>query len=106
MRRILVENARRKRRMRHGGGHERRELDEVEIAAPEIKHDLLALDDALTALEEQDPTKAELVKLRFFAGLTIEQVAQALEISTSTADRHWAYARAWLFRRLGEAPGE
>jgi RNA polymerase sigma factor (TIGR02999 family) len=106
MRRILVENARRKRRMRHGGGHERRELDEVEIAAPEIKHDLLALDDALTALEEHDPTKAELVKLRFFAGLTIEQVAQALEISTSTADRHWAYARAWLFRRLGEAPGE
>lgn len=102
MRRILVENARRKQRIKHGGEHERQELDEAEIAAPEIKHDLMALDDALTALESDDPAKAELVKLRFFAGLTIQQAAEALGISTSTADRQWAYARAWLFRRLGE----
>ena len=102
MRRILVENARRKARIKHGGDHERQELDEAEIAAPEIKHDLLALDEALDALAESDPAKAELVKLRFFAGLTIEQTAQAMGISTSTAERHWAYARAWLFRRLGE----
>ena len=104
MRRILVENARRKGRIKRGGDLARQELDEGEIAAPEIKHDLLALDEALDELAKEDQRKYELVKLRFFAGLTIEQAAEALNISTSTADRHWAYARAWLFRRTAGSP--
>lgn len=102
MRRILVENARRKRRLKRGGDKLRQELIEAEIAAPQIKHDLLALDEALDALSAEDPAKCDLVKLRFFAGLTIEQAAESLGISTSTADRHWSYARAWLFRRIAD----
>ena len=102
MRRILVDNARRKRRVKRGGGLVRQDLNEADIAAPEIKHDLLALDKALDQLAEEDRPKYELVKLRFFAGLTIEQAAEALGISTSTADRHWAYARTWLYRRIAE----
>jgi RNA polymerase sigma factor (TIGR02999 family) len=100
MRRILVDRARRKQRVKRGGDMVRQSLHEAEIAAPEIKHDLLALDDALNQLAKEDRAKYELVKLRFFAGLTIEQVAEVLGISTSTADRHWAYARAWLYRRI------
>jgi len=103
MRRILVESARRKKRIRHGGELARRELPEDEIAAPEIKHDLLALDEALDALAEEDSQKYELVKLRFFAGLTNAQAADALGISVSTANRYWAYARAWLFRKVANA---
>lgn len=102
MRRILVENARRKRRLKRGGDRAREEFHDAEIAAPQIKHDLLALDEALRELAEEDPAKCELVKLRFFAGLTIEQAAEALGISTSTADRYWGYARAWLFRRIAD----
>lgn len=103
MRRILVENARRKGRLKHGGGHDREELEEAEIAAPAVDDRLLDLDEALTRLEAIDARKAELVKLRYFAGLTLEQAAEALAIGTSTAERDWAYARAWLFREMGES---
>jgi RNA polymerase sigma factor (TIGR02999 family) len=103
MRRILVDNARRKRAAKHGGGHRRRDLDEVEIAAGAPAEDLMALDEALTRLAAEDPAKAELVKLRYFAGLSIEEAALALGISPATAKRRWAYARAWLFRIIEAA---
>jgi len=94
MRRILIDNARRKRTQKRGGGLKRQPLEAV--AAPEPDEDLLALDEALEKLATQDPVKARLVELRYFAGLTGEQAAEVLGISPSTADRHWAYARAWL----------
>ena len=100
MRRILVESARRKRSRKHGGGLVRHDLDDVQLAAPELGEDLLALDEALSKLAEKDPLKAELVKLRHFAGLTVEQAAQALGISSTTANRYWAYARAWLHQQI------
>jgi RNA polymerase sigma factor (TIGR02999 family) len=96
MRRILVENARRKRSGKHGGGMIRQDLDELQLAAPQLGEDLLALDEALNRLADKDPIKAALVKLRHFAGLTVDQAAQALGISPATAGRYWAYARAWL----------
>jgi RNA polymerase sigma factor (TIGR02999 family) len=96
MRRILVERARRRRSLKGGGDHFRKDLADIEPAAPEPDVDLLALDDVLEKLEKQDRRKAELVKLRFFAGLSIEQAARALGISPSTADNDWAYARCWL----------
>jgi RNA polymerase sigma factor (TIGR02999 family) len=94
MRRILIDNARRKRAQKRGGGLQRQEVDA--IAAPEPDENLLALDEALDKLTAQDPIKARLVELRYFAGLTSEQAAEVLGISPTTADRHWAYARAWL----------
>jgi RNA polymerase sigma factor (TIGR02999 family) len=94
MRRILVDNARRKRAQKRGDGLQRQPLDA--IAAPEIDEELVALDEALEKLAEADPIKARLVELRYFAGLTGEQAAQVLAISPATADRHWAFARAWL----------
>lgn len=96
MRRILVENARQKDRLKHGGEHQRIDITDVEpeIAAP--CEDLLALDEALEMLEQKDQRKADLVKLRFFAGLTNAQASDALGISASTADNDWAYARCWL----------
>ena len=100
MRRILVENARRKRSFKHGGGLVRRDFDVQEIAAPEPGEDLLALDEALDRLAAKDPVKAEVVKLRYFAGLSSEESARALGVSRATADRYWAYARAWLHRDL------
>ena len=100
MRRILIDNARRKRTEKHGGGHRRRDPDGAEIEAGAPADDLLALDEALTRFAAEDPRKAELVKLRYFAGLSIEGAAQALGISPATAKRHWAYARAWLFRAI------
>lgn len=100
MRRILVENARRKRSGKHGGGMIRQDLDELQLAAPELGADLLALDEALNRLADKDPIKADLVKLRHFAGLTVDQAAQALGISPATADRYWAYARAWLHAEI------
>ncbi len=103
MRRILVDNARRKRTAKHGGGHRRHDLEDVEIVAGAPAEDLLALDEALTRLAAGDPAKAELVKLRYFAGLSIEDAARALGISPATAKRHWAYARAWLFRAVDGA---
>jgi RNA polymerase sigma factor (TIGR02999 family) len=96
MRRILIERARQRHSRRRGGGRQRRPLEEVEIAAPEPSLDLLALDEALERFEKIDPLKAELVKLRYFAGLSIPHAAEALGISATTADRHWSYARAWL----------
>ena len=96
MRRILVEQARRKRTLKGGGGFQRVELAGIDpvIAGPTL--DLLALNDALEKLAAKDPRKAELIKLRFFAGLTNEQVAQALGVATSTVDLDWAYAKSWL----------
>ena len=96
MRRILVERARRKRSLKRGGDREVMALDDIEAPASEPDVDLLALDDVLEKLALLDKRKADLVKLRFFAGLTIEQAAQALGIAASTADNDWAYARSWL----------
>ena len=104
MRRILVENARRKASLKAGGGRERVDLAEADLAIKYPRVDLLALDEALTALEAMDKRKADLVRLRFFAGLTNEQAARALGISTSTADNDWAYAKTWL--RLAMRGGE
>jgi RNA polymerase sigma factor (TIGR02999 family) len=105
MRRILVDNARRKHRLKRGGGQGRVPLKELDVAAPESSEDLLALDEALTGLAAADAEAAELVKLRYFAGLTIPQAAEALGISTRSANFLWAYARAWLLRKIqGEPP--
>ena len=106
MRRILVENARRKRRLKHGGGQQRVDVAEVDLAIDPPSDDLLALDEALVKLADQDKTKADLVKLRYFAGLTEQQTAEILGISRSTAKRYWAYACAWLYREInkGEEP--
>lgn len=100
MRRILIENARRKKCSRHGGDLQRVELGEVEMAAPLPDDDLLALHEALDGLAEFDPPASELVKLRFFAGLTHEQAAQILGLSRSAADRTWLFARAWLYKEI------
>jgi RNA polymerase sigma factor (TIGR02999 family) len=101
MRRILVENARRKSRQKRGGDLDRCELDSDAIAAPLPADDLLALDEALDKLTRLDPPIAELVKLRYFAELTIPQAAEVLGISPRTADFHWKYAKAWLRDELG-----
>ena len=100
MRRILVDNARRKKSLKHGGGHGRVDLDSAEPAARAPSDDLIGLDEALTKLAKEDPMKADLVKLRFFAGLSIDQAADALGISRATAIRHWSFARAWLFNQV------
>jgi RNA polymerase sigma factor (TIGR02999 family) len=105
MRRILVEQARRKRRVRHGGGKQRVDLDEASAIVPQPSEDLLAIDEALTRLAALNPIRAEVVKLRFFAGLTVPEVAQALGISVPTAERYWAFARTWLYTDLnGDEP--
>ena len=97
MRRILIDRARHKQTLKAGGERRRLDLDDVEPALEEENGDrLLTLDEALRQLEAEDPRKAELVKLRFFAGLTAEQAAAALGVSTSTAEKDWAYARSWL----------
>jgi RNA polymerase sigma factor (TIGR02999 family) len=100
MRRILVEQARRKGRLKRAGKKERVDLADVEIAFEGPADDIIALDEALGRLAQEHPEKAELVKLRYFAGLTVNEAARALGISTSTVDRYWTYARAWLFREL------
>jgi RNA polymerase sigma factor (TIGR02999 family) len=100
MRRILVESARRKRREKHGGNRNRVPLDDVAQSAPDRRHDLLALDAALTRLAAEDAQAARLVELRHFAGLTVAEAAQVLGISPRTTDRVYAYARAWLYRDL------
>ena len=97
MRRILIDRARRKAARRHGGGRQRVDIDDIEIAAPARDEELLAINDALDKFAALDASKAELVKLRFFAGLTLEQAAGMLGVSEPTAKRWWAYARAWLF---------
>ena len=100
MRRILVERARHKRSLKAGGNHRRQELPDIQAAEGGPQLDILALHEALAKLESQDKRTAELVKLRFFAGLTGEQTAKALGISPRSADLLWSYARAWLFERL------
>jgi RNA polymerase sigma factor (TIGR02999 family) len=103
MRRILVENARRRSRVKHGGGRAREELAPSQIVAPEISDELLALDEALERLAQNDPQSAELVKLRYFAGLTIPQAAEILGVSPRKADFLWSFARAWLRREMSDA---
>jgi RNA polymerase sigma factor (sigma-70 family) len=104
MRRILVDAARTKGSLKRGGDRERVDLPQIARPAGEEPLDLLALDEALQLLEQQHPEKAKLVKLTYFAGLTLEQAAAAAGISRATAERRWAYARAWLFGKLRERP--
>jgi RNA polymerase sigma factor (TIGR02999 family) len=103
MRRILVENARRKHRLKHGGEHQRVDLESgcLVSAAPSL--DLLAWDEALTRLAQAEPAKADLVKLRFFAGMTMPEAA-ALNISLATAERYWTFAKSWLYAELADEP--
>ena len=103
MRRILVENARRKQCYKHGGAHKRVDIQMDQLSTDPPSDDILAIDQALNALSEQDSVKADLVKLRYFAGLTIEQAALALDLSPRTAKRYWAYAKAWLYGRIHES---
>lgn len=105
MRRILVESARRKQRVKHGGELLRVDLDVVEVPLPFPNEDLLALDEALDGLALVDARAAELVKLCYFVGLTREEAAQELGVSLSTAERLWSFARAWLFREVERARG-
>ena len=107
MRRILIENARRKQSMRYGGGQKRVNLDQTGLVELDehVADELIDLDEALAKLARQDETKANLVKLRYFAGLTIQQAAQALEISHATAERHWDYARSWLHAEIKKKRG-
>jgi RNA polymerase sigma factor (TIGR02999 family) len=104
MRRILIDQARRKRRPKHGGGRNRVSLDEALCLGAAPDDDLLALDEALERLAHEEPAKAELVKLHYFAGLSLEEAGGALGISHRTAKRHWAYARAWLYAAICDAP--
>ncbi|MDR3618309.1 MAG: ECF-type sigma factor [Paludisphaera borealis] len=103
MRRILVENARRKGRVKHGGGRRRADAPLDALAAGESPRELLALHEALEEFARHDPFKAKLVELRFFAGLTLEEAALCLDVSLSTADRAWRYARAWLYAAMADA---
>jgi len=100
MRRILIENARRKKRVKHGGEHDRVDLPEIAAPALDQPDDLLELDAALTKFAVESPEKAELVKLRYFAGLSEQEASEVLGISRATAARHWAYSRAWLFNQM------
>ena len=100
MRRILIDNARRKQRPKHGHGWQRVDLDQVNVAIQTDDDTLLLVDEALTRLEQEDPQKAELVKLRYFAGMTIPEAGKALGLSESTAKRLWTYARAFLLREI------
>jgi len=100
MRRILVENARRRGRQKRGGHLCRSELPEAELRAPTEADDLLALDDALSQFQAKEPEKAELVTLRYFAGLTLEEAAEMMGVSRATASRYWTYAKAWLYDRI------
>lgn len=100
MRRILVDKARHRMRLRHGGGQERVDLDEVQIAAPEADDTLLGVSDALDALAREDPLEAEVVKLRFFVGLSNDETAAVLGVSEKTVRRYWTHAKAWLYQRM------
>jgi RNA polymerase sigma factor (TIGR02999 family) len=100
MRRILIDNARRKQRLKRGGAQQRVDLDDAELAFEGPSDDLIALDEALARLAEMDETKADLVKLRYFAGLTLEQAAGVLNLPERTAKRYWAHARAWLYKQV------
>jgi RNA polymerase sigma factor (TIGR02999 family) len=102
MRRILIENARRKQRLKHGGGEQRVTLDSACMISEEPSLDLLALDEALEKLARNEPEKAQLVKLRYFAGLTMPEAAAAMEVSLATAERHWTFAKAWLYAEIAD----
>ena len=103
MRRVLVDSARRKQSPKHGQGRERVELDDVAMPESLSQENILAVNEALEKLAQHDPQKAELVKLRYFAGLTLDEAATALGISRATADRHWGYAKTWLYCELTRA---
>ena len=105
MRRILIDNARRKRALCHGGGQQRLDIEEANLAAGMKDDELLALDEALDKFAAHQREKAELVKLRYFAGLSFEEAAEILGVSIPTAKRWWAYARAWLFQEMSESKG-
>ena len=100
MRRILVDNARSRGRLKRGGDLQRVDLDKVDVTVNDPPDELVELDEALVELAQEHPEKARLVNLRYFGGLSHAEAAQALGLSTSTADRHWAYARAWLYRHM------
>jgi len=100
MRRILVENARRKQRLRHGGGQQRVELDGADLPIDADDDKCLQVDDALQALAKEDPIEAQVVKLRFFGGLKNEEVAEALGVSSKTVQRYWTHAKLWLYQRI------
>jgi RNA polymerase sigma factor (TIGR02999 family) len=102
MRRLLVENARRKKRLKHGGERQRVSLEGAELLLETPGKDLLVIDEALTRLGALDPLKAEVVKLRFFAGLTMPEIAQSLNLSLATVERYWTFARTWLYSELTE----
>jgi RNA polymerase sigma factor (TIGR02999 family) len=106
MRRILIDSARQKRTEKHGGQRQRIDLDDVEAVADSRSTDLLALDEALTKLAREDPVKAQLVTFRYFAGMSVQEAADALGISRATADRYWSYARTWLYCELGGKDGD
>jgi RNA polymerase sigma factor (TIGR02999 family) len=106
MRRILIENTRHKRSEKHGGQRPRISLDDVDVVAESCSTDLVALDEALNRLAAEDPVKAQLVTLRYFAGLSVQEAADVLGISRATADRYWSYARTWLFCELGGKDAE
>jgi RNA polymerase sigma factor (TIGR02999 family) len=103
MRRILVERARHYQRIKHGAGGEHVEIDEAALRIDPALDDLVAVDQALTLLEKMDPRKAKIVALRYFAGLSVEETAKALDLSPATIKNEWAFARAWLYRQLGPA---
>jgi RNA polymerase sigma factor (TIGR02999 family) len=105
MRRILVDNARRKRAQRHGGGHQRVELPDIACSVSESDDQILAVNEALEKFAALDKQKAELVKLRYFVGMTVEEAGEALGISVPTAKRYWAYARAWLYEEIRAQQG-
>ena len=106
MRRILVEQARRRGRLKRGGGMRRVELDAAELTVDQPPEDMIALDEALAKLAEAHPDKARLVKLRYFAGLTIDEACAAMGIGATTAERYWTFARAWLYREMGGDAGD
>ena len=101
MRRILVENARKKKSLKKGGDRKRVDLEALELTV-DSSEDLLLLDDALERLSQEERNIAELVKLRFYAGLTLEQASKVLDVSRRTADRYWLYAKAWLYKKMHE----
>ena len=100
MRRILVDHARRKARLKHGGGQQRLELEELAVAAPTPDEKVLLVDEALEQLEAENPERARIVVLKYFSGLTNREAAEALDIGERTVDRHWVCAKAWLFRKI------
>jgi RNA polymerase sigma factor (TIGR02999 family) len=106
MRRILIENARRKQRLKRGGGRRRVALEDADLAIEERSENLIALDEALAKLAKEEPVIADLVKIRYFAGLTLQQTSELLGISRRTADRYWVYARAWLYQEIAKGEGQ